>query len=90
MDFWQQNTIDMSDEKDETVDGEAGWIVRPPASHSQELSNLCRRPREGLEVNPNYVATHRQRLSFMYKDELWRREAERAVEETGGRDVNTT
>ncbi len=47
MDFWQQITTDMSDEKDDTVEGEAGWIVRPPSFHSQELSNLCRRLQVG-------------------------------------------
>ncbi len=62
MDFWQQITTDLSDEKDDTVEGEAGWIVRPPSFCSQELSNLCRRLWEELEGNPNYVATHRKWL----------------------------
>ncbi len=52
----------MSDEKDDTAVGDAGWIVRPPSFRGQELSILCRGLREELEGNPNYVATHRKGL----------------------------
>ncbi len=63
MDFWRGVTIDMmSDEEDDTVDREAGWIVKPPSFRSQELSNLCSSLQERLEQNPKYVVTHHKRL----------------------------
>ncbi|KAL7406757.1 hypothetical protein ABVT39_025791 [Epinephelus coioides] len=63
VDFWRGITIDMmSDEEDHSVDGEVGWIVRPPSFRSHKLSDLCGRLQERLEMNPKYVATHHKRL----------------------------
>ncbi|KAL7380441.1 hypothetical protein ABVT39_018020 [Epinephelus coioides] len=63
VDFWRGITIGMmSDEEDHSIDGEVGWIVRPPSFRSHKLSDLCGRLQERLEMNPKYVATHHQRL----------------------------
>ncbi|KAL7396910.1 hypothetical protein ABVT39_013480 [Epinephelus coioides] len=63
VDFWRGITIDMmSDEEEHSVDGEVGWIVRPPSFRSHKLSDLCGRLQERLEMNPKYVATHHKRL----------------------------
>ncbi|KAL7394809.1 hypothetical protein ABVT39_004637 [Epinephelus coioides] len=63
VDFWRGITIDMmSDEEEHSVDGEVGWIVRPPSFRSHKLSDLCGRLQKRLEMNPKYVATHHKRL----------------------------
>ena len=65
VDFWRGITIDMmSDEEDHSVEGEVGWIVRPPSFRSHELSNLCGRLQERLEMNPRYMARHHNRLAI--------------------------
>ncbi|XP_076595486.1 uncharacterized protein C14orf93-like isoform X2 [Chaetodon auriga] len=63
IDFWQGVTADtMSDEEDDTAEGEAGWIVKPPSFRSQTLSQLCQTLQGQLESDQKYVATHRKRL----------------------------
>lgn len=63
VDFWRGITIDMmSDEEDGTVEGVAGWIVRPPSFRSKELTDLCATLQARLEANPKYTATHHRRL----------------------------
>ncbi|XP_070818703.1 uncharacterized protein C14orf93-like [Chaetodon trifascialis] len=63
IDLWQGVTADMmSDEEDDTAEGEAGWIVKPPSFRSKTLSQLCQTLQERLESDPKYVATHRKRL----------------------------
>ncbi|XP_070836014.1 uncharacterized protein C14orf93-like [Chaetodon trifascialis] len=64
IDFWQGVTADMmsDEEDDDTAEGEAGWIVKPPSFRSQALSQLCQTLQERLESDPKYVVTHRKRL----------------------------
>ncbi|KAF1381706.1 hypothetical protein PFLUV_G00156790 [Perca fluviatilis] len=63
VDLWKCATIDlMSDEEDGIVDGVSGWIVRPPSSRSQELTELCATLQSRLEVIPKYRAMHHRRL----------------------------
>ncbi|XP_063060732.1 uncharacterized protein LOC134453911 [Engraulis encrasicolus] len=58
--IFKSATVDlMSDEEDGVVNGVAGWIVRPPPSRSQELSELCAVLQARLEANPKY---HHRRL----------------------------
>ncbi|TDH04035.1 hypothetical protein EPR50_G00148050 [Perca flavescens] len=63
VDLWKCATIDlMSDEEDGIVDSVSGWIVRPPSSRSQELTELCATLQSRLEVIPKYRAMHHRRL----------------------------
>ncbi|XP_063068361.1 uncharacterized protein LOC134459833 isoform X2 [Engraulis encrasicolus] len=62
--IFKSATVDlMSDEEDGIVNGVAGWIVRPPPSRSQELSELCAVLQARLEANPKYMESrHSRRL----------------------------
>ncbi|XP_076612806.1 uncharacterized protein C14orf93-like [Chaetodon auriga] len=63
IDFWQGVTADMmSDEEDDTMDRQAGWIVKPPSFRSQTLSQLCQTLQGRLESDQKYAATHHKRL----------------------------
>ena len=63
VELWKCATVDLMSEEEDGIDGGvSGWIVRPPASRSQELTELCARLQSRLEAIPKYKATHHRRL----------------------------